>query len=424
LNILNKIIAFFYNGLITVAPFFLWVGALFSKKMGDFVVGQKTIKSSLEIIKALKNKKPSEPVIWFHCASLGEFEQGRPVIEAYRKAYPNHVLVLTFFSPSGYNIRKNYSQVDHVMYLPLDTKSNAKVFVNILKPKIAVFVKYEFWPNFIFELKNQNAYLIGISVIMRANQLYFNNLGGFFKTALLKFDKLFVQEGETAEILTANDIFNFELSGDTRFDRVLTNFKEIQSITNIEVFCGNNKTMVIGSVWPADMDVIIPFINSHPAFKFVIAPHEINDEEINVWALKINGNAVKYSEIENQKNINNCNVLFINSVGLLSSVYQYANYVYVGGAFGKGLHNILEAAVFGVPIFFGNKTYNKFREATDLLSLEVAYAIKDNNEMANLIEIFENNITKIEECKTKSKNYINANAGASKQIMDYLIAQN
>jgi 3-deoxy-D-manno-octulosonic-acid transferase len=407
--------------------FLLPLGKLAGGKTELFVNGQSDVKKKQKELENWRNGFSSQKLIWFHCASLGEFEQGRPVLEEFKNRNPSYKVLLTFFSPSGYEVRKNYPHADYITYLPLDTASQAKAFVEAAKPQITVFIKYEFWPNFIHEIKKTGAKLVGISVILRKEQSFFKPWGGFFRKALKSFDFLFVQNQESGDLLSSIGYESFEVAGDTRFDRVIATAKDNAEVPGIEKFISYHsspiahdlsimahpsslmpKVMIVGSAWPEDMEVLKPFMKKHSEMKFIIAPHEIKSEQINDWVQETG--AICYSQFDTFKGEN---VLIIDSIGLLSKLYKYADYAFVGGGFKTGLHNILEPAVFGVPIFFGNKKYKKFQEANDLLSLGVAFALKDN-----LDEVFED--LDQEEIKAKASEYVNRNSGATVKILAYL----
>jgi 3-deoxy-D-manno-octulosonic-acid transferase len=391
------------------------VAKFFGPKAKLFVEGQKHIPAVLENIKTWKNQNPNQEIIWFHCASLGEFEQGRPVLEVFKNQNPNYGILLTFFSPSGYEIRKNYSFADFICYLPIDTKANVKSFVKIVNPAIAVFVKYEFWPNIIKALKSNGTKLIGISVILRESQSFFKPWGGYFREVLFSFEHLFVQNSTTANLLESIDYRSYTVAGDTRFDRVLDNLDKIQPIAGIADFAAEQPVFVVGSAWAEDIEVLIPFVLAYPQIKFIIAPHELHETQINDWTNKLN--AIKYSDFKGEK-LPNAQVLIIDSIGLLSSLYQYAHYAFVGGGFGKGLHNILEAAVFGVPIFFGDKSFYKFQEAKDLIGREVAFPIKD---IVSFKEAFGRlDINRLKEVKRASEDYVKSESGATDKIIKFL----
>lgn len=391
----------------------------FGGKAKLLAAGQGRFRVTVEELARWRSTQ--EKVIWFHCASLGEFEQGRPVLEEFRRRNPGYGVLLTFFSPSGYEIRKNYAQADFVCYLPWDTPGRAKTFVTVARPDKVVFVKYEFWPNIIREIRHAGAALIGISVIFREGQAFFKPWGRFFRNTLTQFDFLFVQNEHSGELLKSIGYENFQVAGDTRFDRVIATAKETSEVAGIRDFLGEQvlvlpprnslletKVLVAGSVWPEDMEVLKPFIAAHPEMKFIIAPHDIKPEQISRWVNETSG--WRYSEIEQYSG---GNVLFIDSIGLLARLYKYAGYAFVGGGFRTGLHNILEPAVFGIPVFFGDQKYKKFQEARDLLELGVAFTVR-----RSLEEVFEG--LNPEEIRRKAEAYVNRNAGATNKILGFL----
>jgi len=411
MNLIANITSFFYQVLINAFSVVLPVLARVSPKLNEFYRGRL---ESEDVLKNFESNPTLKPVVWFHCASLGEFEQGRPVIEAFRAQYPNYFILLTFFSPSGYKVRKNYNQVDKVMYLPVDTRKNAASFLKIFKPEVVVFVKYEFWPNFVNAIKNSEAKLVGISVIFRPKQVYFKWYGAYFKNILRNFDHFFVQNQTSGNLLKDLSFENFTVSGDTRFDRVKQNAKNVSQIYKIKNFVQENSVLVAGSVWPKDLEVLKPVFKAFPEMKVILVPHDIHPEEINEWKNSLD--AVLFSEEINTEK----QVLIIDAVGYLSAIYQYADYAYVGGAFGKGLHNILEAAVFGVPVFFGNKNYQKFQEAVDLEKLAVAFSVGNSSEMVEKMKYFLENITAKQKVKDLAQSYIESGAGATDDILKYL----
>ena len=415
MKIIDTLIGFGYNLFIYLINKVIGVAKFFGPKAKLFVEGQEQILIVLENIKTWKNQNPYKEIIWFHCASLGEFEQGRPVLEAFKNQNPAFSVLLTFFSPSGYEIRKNYPLADFICYLPIDTKSNTKRFVEIVNPKIAVFVKYEFWPNIIKALKSNGTKLIGISVILRESQSFFKPWGGYVKEVLLSFEHLFVQNEITAKLLESIGYENYTIAGDTRFDRVLDNLAKIQPIPGIKDFIKDKQVFIVGSAWSEDMEILIPFALNNPRLKFIIAPHELHESQINDWTNKLS--AIKYSAFKGD-NQSDSQVLIIDSIGLLSSLYQYAHFAFVGGSFGKGLHNILEAAVFGVPIFFGDKRFYKFEEAKDLISRKVAFPVKDTDSFKEVFEGLDSK--RLFEIKTASENYVKSQSGATGTIIKFL----
>lgn len=361
-------------------------------------------------------RQDPQPKIWIHCASLGEFEQGRPVIEKLRSACPDHRIILTFFSPSGYNVRKNYQGADHVLYLPMDSAAHAKKWVHSISPSLAIFVKYEFWNFYIRELNRQSVPLLSISTIFRSDQIYFKSYGGFYREILKSVTHFFVQDASSARLLEGIGINEVTVAGDTRFDRVAEIRDARQEIQEAATFAGSNQVMVAGSVWPEDMEVLIPFINNHD-LKFIIAPHEISDKFISRIEQEIEKECIRFSGWDPENGLQ-ADVLIIDNIGMLSSLYAYATYAWVGGAYGQGLHNILEAAVYGCPVFFGNKNYEKFREAKDLINLGGAAAIANYMDLREQFANFSDHDTYII-ARQINMEYISSNRGATDKIVRY-----
>ena len=390
----------------------LKVLSLFNTKAREFVTGRKGLFKRIE--ESLKNN--ANPVIWVHCASLGEFEQGRPVIEALKTELRDWKIFLTFFSPSGYLVRKGYPKADYVFYLPLDTPRNARRLVDLVRPRIALFVKYEFWFYFSEALREKGIPLISISSIFRKEQFFFRKTGSFNRRILKNVSHFFVQNQESVDLLRSIDIYNCTLSGDTRFDRVREIEQNRQEVPIAEKFKRGEKTFVVGSCWQEDLDVLIPFINEDK-MKFIIAPHEITDTMVKGLQSSLSVKSVLYSEAED-KDPGEYAVLIIDNVGLLSKLYRYGEFAYVGGAFGKGLHNILEAACYGIPVFFGNTNYEKFREATDLINRGGAFAVSDYTTLKKTYEMLnvpESYLLACEVCRQ----YVVENTGATEKIMKY-----
>ena len=356
------------------------------------------------------------PVAWFHAASLGEFEQGRPVMEAFRAQYPDHKILLTFFSPSGYEVQKDYDGADYVAYLPADTPANARQFVALVKPCIAFFIKYEFWYNYLRELKSASVPVVSFSAIFRPNQLFFKPWGGFYRNLLTYFDHILVQNQESVTLLNGIGITSVTLAGDTRFDRVAQVAAMKKEIPVARAFKNGEPLLVVGSAWQADMDVLIPFINQFDKpLKVIIAPHEIHDEEIEKWRLELSNLSIRYSEINLIKTVDYSTIqtLIIDNVGMLSSLYQYGEFAYIGGAFKQGLHNILEAATFGMPLFFG-PDYQQFQEAVDLANAGAAFPVGN---LTELNEAFTKQYTDPSEAAQISREYVHRNVGATAKVM-------
>lgn len=407
-----------YNLSIHAYAFIIRLLSPFNTKAKFWIEGRKNIFERLG--SALLTNRDSASLAWFHCASLGEFEQGRPVIEAFREKYPAYKILITFFSPSGYEIRKNYLSADFIFYLPADTPANAQKFIEIVKPSIAFFVKYEFWRNYLNELQKHQIPVISFSTIFRPSQLFFKPYGGFYQKVLRQFDHILVQNQASFNLLQNIDIQNITLAGDTRFDRVKQIVDAKKSIPIAEKFKENRQVFMVGSAWQTDMEVLIPLINSlknDSNIAFVIAPHEIHREEINTWQKQIQSKSICFSEVKDDTKLSDFQILIIDNIGMLSSLYQYADFAFIGGSFGKGLHNILEAATFRMPIFFGNKAYHKFQEATDLVRLKGAFAIASIEDIALILNDLRTNQAKKNEAANICKNYVLENIGATAKVM-------
>ncbi|MFC6997643.1 3-deoxy-D-manno-octulosonic acid transferase [Rufibacter roseus] len=387
----------------------------FHTKAAQWINGRKNLLEEID-----NQMKPNtSPVVWFHCASVGEFEQGRPLMEGFRKKYPDYKIVLTFFSPSGYELRKNYPGADYIFYLPLDTYHNAKCFVSLVKPKLAIFIKYEFWHHYTKALKKRHIPLISVSAIFRPDQVYFSKRGTFYRRILERFSHIYTQNQASALLLSGVNFTKVSTAGDTRVDRVLQNASQAAPIPVAATFKGTSPVMVIGSSWPEDMKVLRPFMQEHlQKLKFIVAPHEIKESELQDLEKTFNGNTVRFSEAT-PENFANARVLLIDNIGMLSALYQYADYAYVGGAFGKGLHNTLEPAAFGPPIFFGTK-YNKFQEAQDLIEAGVAFSVKSTNDLSNQFEQLHHDQKKREKIKQAAYEYLQKQSGATDRILTAL----
>lgn len=404
-----------YQLFIRIYDILIGLAAVFNKKARLLKTGQR---ESVNYLNAANWQHKN--TVWVHCASLGEFEQGRPIIEALKKQHPTFAILLTFYSPSGFEIRKNYNQADLVLYLPLDSQKNAKQFIEKFNPKLAIFIKYEIWPNYMQELTNKGVTSILVSAIFREDQYFFKSKNSKLTQALKQFSWIFVQNDKSKKLLQSINYHNFTKVGDTRFDRVLELSKSVPPINRIEKFKGHNQLMVIGSAWPQDFSFLKSYINKAPAnLKFLLVPHDIHPAQIKKWQSEISIKNNLYSTV-NEQDIAQYKVIIIDSVGLLSACYQYANYVWIGGAFGKGLHNILEAAVFGVPLFFGHKNYKKFQEAVDLQKIEAAFTPKTPELFEQKIDELIKNKELIYSIKNKQKQYIDSNIGATSKIMLYI----
>jgi len=359
-----------------------------------------------------------ESSVWFHFASLGEFEQGRPVLEALKKAEPETNIIISFFSPSGYEIHKNYPLALAVCYLPLDTTNNATTFIEIIKPKYAVFTKYEYWFYFFRTLHQKHIPLYLISGIFRKNQAFFKFYGGFYRQMLSFITYFFVQNEESKTLLNSLGINQVAVSGDTRFDRVTENAKNKIELKEIEAFCGSSKVLVAGSTWPADEELLNTIIESCTDWKFIIAPHEIAETNIQGLEKQLLGKTIRYSNLEVHK-LTLPQVLIIDNIGLLSSLYAYGTIAYIGGGFGKGIHNTLEAAAFGLPVIFG-PNYQKFQEAKDLIELKAGFSISNQAELNDCFKLLQADTEN--SAGAKAKAYVDSHTGATVQILEKIIA--
>lgn len=371
---------FFYNLSIHLYNLAIHLAYLFHPKAKLWVNGRKNIFRKLKT-----SLDPHAKIAWFHVASLGEFEQGRPVIEGFKQRYPHYKILLTFFSPSGYEVRKNYIGADYIFYLPIDTASNAQQFIEIVKPQLAFFVKYEFWINYINALHAKQISIYSISSIFRRDQIYFKSYGSFYADALKKIAFFFVQNEESKDLLQSIGIKNTMISGDTRFDRVTQNAASVKAIPLIEKFKQGNPILIAGSTWPKDEELLLELIlQTKTNYKFIIAPHQIQPTKIDELVQKLNGKAIRFSQA-NESNISTANVMIIDNVGMLTSIYQYGSIAYVGGGFGTGIHNILEPSVFMMPVLFG-PNYHKFQEAHDLLKIKAAFMVKNAQELLDTFQ--------------------------------------
>ncbi len=404
---------FLYKTGIAVYAVLIQIFSVFNPKAALFIKGRKNWKEKL----AEEIEKNSE-YIWFHCSSLGEFEQGRPVIEELKQRFPEFKIVLTFFSPSGYEIRKNYPLADVVAYLPLDTKQNAQSFLELVKPVKAFFVKYEFWYFYITELKNRGIPLYVISAIFRAEQQFFNTTpwGKWYRKMLGNVTHLFVQNEKSGELLLSIGLSNFTVSGDTRFDRVAAIAGSSKELPIVEKFKGKSLLLVAGSTWKPDEDLLAAFINQNSEVKLIIAPHEVSEVNINRITGLLKKPAVLLSKTSGSE-IGSYQILIIDSIGILSSVYRYGSFAYIGGGFGVGIHNILEAATFGLPIVFG-PNYKKFKEAVDLTSEGGALSVSNFNELRNALNNLANNRNELTKASEICKNYVAKNVGSTKHIIN------
>ena len=403
---------FLYNLAIHIAGFFLRIVALFSPKIKLFVEGRKSVFSTLK-----EKIKPEDKTIWFHAASLGEYEQGLPVIEKIKEKHPSHKIIVTFFSPSGYEVRKNNTVADVTIYLPLDTKGNAKKFFQLVHPEQAFFIKYEFWLNYLKELENHKIPTYLISGIFRDNQMFFKWYGGFYRKALKAFTYFFLQNEKSKEKVESLGFKNLIVSGDTRFDRVNAILERDNRLDFIEHFKNNLSTIVIGSSWPKDEAIIADYINQAPeSVKFIIAPHNIKPDQIADLQSKITKSTVLFSEKEN-KDLSEYNVFIIDIVGILTKIYSYGTIAYVGGGFGNpGIHNILEPATFGMPIIIG-PNYSNFAEAIALVEIGGCMPVSTSSELKEILDKLLNDKNFLKEKSEICSSFIQDHKGATETII-------
>lgn len=399
-----------YNLGITFYVFIIHLLSPINKKARCWVRGRKHVFEKLKIID--KNKATA----WFHVASLGEFEQARPVIESFKEKYPSYQIVLTFFSPSGYEIRKDYAYADGVFYLPKDTKKNAKKFITAIQPNLVFFVKYEFWYHYLNELNKQKIPIYLFSAIFRKNQLFFKNYGKWYRKMLHFFSFIFVQNQASEKLLKSIQINNVLVSGDTRFDRVWQIVQNAKQLPEIEVFCNNKTTVVGGSTWEKDEELLLNYLKINSEIKLIVVPHEV--EEVNIKRLEklCKGKAVRFSEKESYQ-LQDFQILIIDSIGLLSAIYRYAHIAYIGGGFGKGIHNTLEAAAYGTPVLFG-KNYHKFQEAKDLIEREAGFSIKNQHELNHKIGQLITNKSYLEQCGKNASDYVKQMCGGTNSLLE------
>lgn len=411
----------FYNLFLVLYSLGIRAVSPFNSKARRWLNGRK---NGLSLIQSALAQN-TDPVIWMHCASLGEFEQGRPLLESIKNEYPNHKIVLTFFSPSGYEIRKNYVGADWIFYLPMDNPIISKKFIEIVNPKLVLWVKYEYWYYFLTTLHRKQIPVLLISGIFRPSQPFFKWYGKLWHKMLGSFKHLFVQTQSSLNLLQESNLGKHAtVTGDTRFDRVFdiaSNFKPLPHF--IEEFCGTQKVVVAGSTWEEDEDEWVHYVRIHPEIKFIFAPHEIDEENIQQLQKQLPG-SILYSAITNGliKNIAEHHVIIVDNIGILSKLYHYANIAYVGGGFNdSGIHNILEAAVYGIPVIFGPE-YEKFAEAIDLVELNGAYSIENALELEQLMDRLLSDSQLLETSSKAAKEYVNRQRGATSKIMKFIYA--
>ena len=393
-----------YNAGLTLYYLAICIASFFNSKARLWINGRKvTVTHS------------SSKSIWFHFASLGEFEQGRPVLEQMRLLHPSAKIVITFFSPSGYEIRKSTPLADEVYYLPLDTAKNAREFIAAINPTMAIFTKYEYWYHFFNELKQKAIPLYIISGIFRPGQVFFTWYGGLHRKMLTFVSHFFVQDEQSKLLLNNIGITNVTISGDTRFDRVWANVQQPKQLPDIENFINGQKTFIAGSTWPEDEKLVAEVVKTYPDWKFIIAPHEISEDKINkLIDLLPQGSVVRYSQLITQNAQHQ--TLIIDNIGMLSSLYQYVHVAYIGGGFGAGIHNTLEAAAFGLPVIFG-PNYSKFKEAKDIISIKAGFSISNVDELKSAVDTLINDEQFYAYASKQIKLYVEKHTGATDSII-------
>lgn len=386
------------------------VMSLFNDKVKKMWRGER------EAFRVLRNSvDPGSRYVWFHAASLGEFEQGRPIMERLRREHPELKILLTFFSPSGYEVRKNYEGADIICYLPLDTYFNARRFLNLVHPEVAFFIKYEFWWNYLHILKRRNVPVYSVSSIFRPNQVFFRWYGRTYSNVLKCFTRFFVQNEVSRQLLAKLGITEVEITGDTRFDRVLQIKSQAKSLPIVEAFRQDYKVFVAGSSWPPDEDIFIKYFNGRDDWKLIIAPHVIGEDHLQQILSKLKGKAVRYTEAT-PESVADAKILIIDCFGLLSSIYGYGHVSYVGGGFGVGIHNVLEAAVWNIPVIFGPNN-ERFQEAQDLLASGGGSQIDGYQQFESLMNgyIADDSLRKAD--GDKAAQYVSSKAGATGKIL-------
>lgn len=401
-----------YDIIITLYAWAIRVASWRNTKARLWVEGRRNLLQRMaETIPA------DERIIWVHVASLGEFEQGRPLMEEIRRRHPDYKILLTFFSPSGYEIRKNYAGADYIFYLPIDTRRNVRRFLDIVRPEVAIFVKYEFWLNMLLELGRREIRTFVVSAIFRPNSIFFRPWGGLWRRALKSFEAIFVQNDTSKLLLGKLGHTNVQVAGDTRFDRVAEIAANAKRVELIERFKGNKPLFVAGSTWGPDEEHLLPIVNENPTLKFVIAPHEMDQGRINHLIEATRGGAIRYTECNETTDFSTTQLLILDTVGLLASVYGSATWSYIGGGFGVGIHNTLEAATFGLPIAFG-PNYHKFKEACELIEVGAARSFTTTDELRAWFAPLRDDAEALKRSGEAARSYTQKNQGATKLILD------
>ena len=403
-----------YNIGIRLYHVFLLIAFPFNRKARTWIKGRKGWADRLR-----SDIDSFSPILWIHASSLGEFEQGRPIIESWRRENPDYKILLTFFSPSGYEIMKNNAIADFIHYLPLDTRQNARKFMHIVNPQLVMFIKYEFWYHMLHEAMHTGTRTILISSVFRRGQLFFRFYGKWYRKVLHSFSHIFVQDENSLDLLLNIGLKNVSIAGDTRFDRVAQIATQAKKIDICESFTAGKFTYVFGSTWPKDDDIIIPYINSCKSDScFIIAPHEIGIKYIQQLENKLHKRIALYSHAYG-KSLLEARVLIIDTIGLLSSVYRYGKVAYVGGGFGKGIHNILEPAVYGMPVVIGPR-YHKFHEAIQMVKEGGAFSVTGFEELKTMLDALRENKNSWEKASEATRGFVQRNLGATQAILSFL----
>ncbi len=400
-----------YQLFIAIYAFLARIYAWFNKKAALLVKGQG---QTFDILRG--KVVPGKKYLWFHAASLGEFEQGRPLMEKIRAQHPEYGILLTFFSPSGYEVRKNYEGADIVCYLPFDRKANVRQFLDLAQPYMAFFIKYEFWKNYLDELHRRGIPTYSVSSIFRKNQVFFKSYARNYAKVLTNFTHLFVQNEESRRLLAGIGIQNVTIVGDTRFDRVLQIREAAKDLPLVEAFKDGQTTFIAGSSWQPDEDLFIPYFNAHPEVKLIIAPHVIGEDHLSQITAQLKRPYVRYTQAT-MENVREASCLIIDCFGLLSSIYRYGEIAYIGGGFGVGIHNTVEAAVYGIPVIFGPK-YQKFMEAIQLIEAKGAFSIQNEEELRSLLDRLLTDATFLKQSGRQAGDYVLSRSGASDKILE------
>ena len=418
-NIVGKLFGkmkLLYTVCIAIYAALIHLAALFNKKARLWCEGRKGMVERMR--EAIGD---AENIVWIHVSSLGDFEQGRPLVDYVKTHYPDYKILLTFFSPAGYEVRKNYPNADYVFYIPVDTPRQVRRFLDVVRPKVAIFVKYEFWLNMLTELRKRNIRTFIASAIFRRNSIFFRPFGGIWREALKAFETLFVQDEKSKLLLAEIGIERVVVAGDTRFDRVSAIAEMAERVAVVEEFKGDKRLFVAGSTWGPDEDILLPLINENSDIKFVIAPHEMEEARIDRILREVKGGAVRYTQLS-ECGFADKQVLVLDTIGLLSRVYGSAEWAYVGGGFGAGIHNTLEAAVYGLPVAFGTK-YRKFKEACDLIELGVGRSVKNECELKVWFDELKSDADYLARLSALAKVYVGQHRGTTEKILNIIFGR-